>query len=173
MGSWVSKLLLLLCFLYCKNDCIDSKNVWFLGSRYYLHFSQSPLCKIVRIERLPVRYVWPSWFHICTEGTGVEILTQSGKGGEKNLFSVIFPTSSQTVPLPLSWFETHPRWPPVTQYAGLAWNAPEKGISLENNTDRKFLFSEEFMRSEKHVKHHSYLMCNEANFLLGEHKIAI
>ena len=192
MGSWVSKLLLLLCFLYCKNDCIDSKNVWFLGGRYYLHFSQSPLRKIVRIERLPARYVWPSWFHICTEGTGVEILTQPGKGGEKNFFPVIFPASFQTVPLPLSWFETHPRWPPVTQYAivGLAceqssyyhdYTLPEmhrekveKGISRENYTDRKFFpFSEEFMRSEKHVKHHSYLMCNEANFLLGEHKITI
>ena len=94
IGSWVSKLLLLLFFLYCKNDCIDSKNVWFLGGRYYLHFSQSPLrkmSKIVRIERSPARYVWPSWFHICTEGTGVEILTQLGKGGEKNFFSVIFP----------------------------------------------------------------------------------
>ena len=55
-----------------------------------------------------------------------------------------------------------------------AGNAPGKGISRENYTDRKFFpFSEEFMRSEKHVKHHSYLMCNEANFLLGEHKIAI
>ena len=87
-----------------------------------LHFSQSPLRKIVRIERLPARYVWPSWFHICTEGTGVEILTQPGKGSEKNFFPVIFPASFQTVPLPLSWFETHPRWPPVTQYAivGLA-----------------------------------------------------
>ena len=61
--------------------------------------SQSPLRKIVKIERLPARYVWPSWFHICTEATGVEILTQSGKGGEKKLFSVIFPASSQTVPL--------------------------------------------------------------------------
>ena len=60
MGSWVNKLLFLLCFLYCKNDCIDSKNVWFLGGCYYLHFSQSPLRKIVRIERLPARYVWPS-----------------------------------------------------------------------------------------------------------------
>ena len=45
-----------------------------------------PLCKIVRIERLPARYVWPSWFHICTEGTGVEILTQPVKGGEKKFF---------------------------------------------------------------------------------------
>ena len=37
-------------------------------------------------------------------GTGVEILTQSGKGGEKNFFSVFFSASSQTVPLllPLS-----------------------------------------------------------------------
>ena len=43
IGSWVSKLLLLLCFLYCKNDCIDSKNVWFLGGRYYLHFSMHSL----------------------------------------------------------------------------------------------------------------------------------
>ena len=125
MGSWVSKLFLLLCFLYCKLDCIDSKNVWFLGGRYYLHFSQSPLrkmSKIVRIERLPARYVWASWFHICTEGTGVEILTQPGKGSEKNFFPVIFPASFQTVPFPLSWFETHPRWPPVTQYTivGLA-----------------------------------------------------
>ena len=106
------------------------KNVWFLGSRYYLHFSL--MSKIVRIERLPARYVWPSWFHISTEGTGVEILTQSGKGGEKNLFSVIFPTSSQTVPLPLSWFETHPRWPPVTQYAlvGLTCeqSSPGRGV---------------------------------------------
>ena len=84
----------------------------------------SPLCvrSSCRIERLPARYVWPSWFHICTEGTGVEILTQPGKEGEKNFFPVIFPASFQTVPLPLSWFETHPRWPPVTQYAivGLA-----------------------------------------------------
>ena len=52
------------------------------------------------IELLPAPYVWPSWFHTCTEGTGVEILTQSGMGGEKNFFSVIFPTSSQTVPFP-------------------------------------------------------------------------
>ena len=155
MGSWVSKLFLLLCFLYCKNDCIDSKNVWFLGGRYYLHFSQSPLrkmSKIVRIERLPARYVWPSWFHICTEGTGVEILTQPGKGSEKNLFPVIFPASFQTVTLPLSWFETHPRWPPVTQYAivGLTWEqssyyhdytcwkctGKRNWISRKNDTDR-------------------------------------
>ena len=49
-------------------------------------------------------------------------LRVSGKVGEKNVFSVIFPASSQTVPLPLSWFESHPRWPPVAQYAivGLA-----------------------------------------------------
>ena len=146
MGSWVSKFLLLLCFLYCKNDCIDSKNVWFLGGRYYLHFSQSPLRKIVRIERLPARYVWPSWFHICTEGTGVEILTQSGKGGEKNFFSVIFPVSSQTVPflVPLSWNETHPLWPPVTQYAivGLACEQSSyyhDYTLLEMHREREFL----------------------------------
>ena len=92
-------------------------------------------------------------------------------------------------PLPLlSWFETYPRWPPVTQYAivGLAceqsnyhdYTLPEMHREREFlgktiYTVRKFPFSEEFMRSEKHVKHHSYLMCNEANFLLGEHKIAI
>ena len=148
IGSWVSKLLLLLCFLYCKNDCIDSKNVWFLGGRYYLHFSQCPLCEIVRIERLPVRYVWPSWFHICTEGTGVEILTQSGKGGKKHLFSVISLTFFQTVPLPLplplSWFETHPRWPPVTQYAieGLACEQSSyyhDYTLLEMHREREFL----------------------------------
>ena len=144
IGSWVSKLLLLLCFLYCKNDCIDSKNVWFLGGRYYLHFSQSPLRKIVRIERLPARYVWPSWFHICTEGTGVEILTQPGKEGEKNFFPVIFPASFQTVPLPLSWFETHPRWPPVTQYAivGLACEQSSyyhDYTLLEMHREREFL----------------------------------
>ena len=52
-------------------------------------------------------------------------------------------------------------------------NAPGKRISRKNDTDRKFPFSEEFMRLEKDVKHHSYLMCKEANFLLGEHKIAI
>ena len=57
---------------------------------------------------------------------------------------------------------------PWLHFAG---NAPGKGISRENDTDRKFLFSEEFMRSEKHVKHHSYLICNEANFLLGEDKL--
>ena len=95
-------------------------------------------------------------------GTGVEILTQSGKGGEKNFFSDIFPASFQTVPLPLSWFETHPRWPPVTQYAivGLTseqssychdytcWKCTGKRnwISRKNDTGRKFLNSEEFMR---------------------------
>ena len=142
IGSWVSKLLLLLCFLYCKNDCIDSKNVWFLGGRYYLHFSQSPLgkmSKIVRIERLPARPV-----HICTEATGVEILTQPGKGSEKNFFPVIFPASFQTVPLPLSWFETHPRWPPVTQYAivGLACEQSSyyhDYTLLEIHREREFL----------------------------------
>ena len=122
MGSWVSKLLLSLCFLFCKMTASIAKCLVSWRWLNYLHFSQSPLRKIVRIERLPARYVWPSWFHICTEGAGVEILTQPGKEGEKNFFPVIFPASFQTVPLPLSWFETHPRWPPVTQYAivGLA-----------------------------------------------------
>ena len=148
MGYWVSKLLLLLCFLYCKNDCIDNKNVWFLEGRYYLHFSQSPLrklSKIVEIERLPARYVWPSWFHICTEGTGVEILTQSGKGGEKNLFSVIFTASSQTVPLPLSWFETHPRWPPVTQFAIVAGLACEQSSYYHDYTLLEIYREREFL----------------------------
>ena len=55
--------------------------------------------------------------------------------------------------------------------------------SLEMHREREFLGKtiqtgssrsvKEFMRSQKHVKHHSYLVCNEANFLLGEHKIAI
>ena len=137
IGSWVSKLLLLLCFLYCKNDCIDSKMSGFLE-----------VAKIVRIERLPARYVWPSWFNICTEGTGVEILTQSGKGGKKHLFSVISLTFFQTVPLPLplplSWFETHPRWPPVTQYAieGLACEQSSyyhDYTLLEMHREREFL----------------------------------
>ena len=43
----------------------------------------------------------PGFIYVQT-GTGVEILTQSGKGGEKNFFSDIFPASFQTVPLPLS-----------------------------------------------------------------------
>ena len=37
--------------------------------------------------------------------------------------------------------------------------------TIQTGSSREF--SEEFMRSEKHVRHHSYLMCNEANFLLG------
>ena len=163
--------MLLLCFLYCKNDCIDKKMSGFLevAITYTFH---SLLC---------VRSSGSSAYRRGTCGHLGFIYVQRGRaskfwrnrGGEKKLFSVIFPASSQTVPLPLSWFETHPRWPPVKEYAGLAWNAPGKGISRENNTDTKFLFSEEFMRSEKYVKHHSYLICNEANFLLGEHKIPI
>ena len=66
------------------------------------------------------------------------------RGGEKKLFSVIFPASSQTVPLPLSWFETHPRWPPVTQYAivGLACEQSSyyhDHTLLEMHREREFL----------------------------------
>ena len=101
----------------------------------------------------------------------------------------IFPASPQTFPLPLSLFEAHPRWPPVTQYAIVGVASKQSSYyhdytSLEMHREGEFLgktiqtgssreFSEEFMRSEKHVRHHSYLMCNEANFLLGEHKITI
>ena len=126
MGSWVSKLLLLLCFLYCKNDCIDSKNVWFLGGRYYLHFSMHSL--------LCVRLSGSSDYRRGTCGHLGLIYVQRGRASKfwrsrgreaRNIsFQIFFllPPKLSPFPFPLSWFETYPRWPPVTQYAivGLA-----------------------------------------------------
>ena len=127
-------------------------------------------------------------FIYVQRGRASKFWRRRGREARKISFQLFSHVSFQTVPLPISWFETHPRWPPVTQYAivGLACEQSsyyhdntslemhrEKEFLEKNDTDRKFPFSEEFMRSEKHVKHHSYLVGNEANFLLGEHKIAI
>ena len=46
-------------------------------------------------------------------GAGVGDYTSSGRGAQKNIFL----SSSQTAPRPLSTFDTHARWQPVTQSA--------------------------------------------------------
>ena len=55
----------------------------------------------------------------------------------------------------------------------LAGNPPGNFSGKTILTESAFSVENSCSRRSKHVKHHSYLMCNEANFLLGEHKIAI
>ena len=122
MGSWVIKLLLLLCFLYCKMTASIAKMSGFLevAITYTFH---SPLC--VRSSGSSA-YRRGTCGHLgfiyVQRGRASKFWRSRGREARKKFFSFIFPASSQTVPLPLSWFETHPRWQPVTQYAivGLA-----------------------------------------------------
>ena len=130
MGSWVSKLLLLLCFLYCKMTVSITKMSGFLevAINYTFH---SPLC--VRCLRL-------SGSSAHRRGT----CGHRGREARKISFQLFSHVSFQTVPLPLSWFETHPRWPPVTQYAivGLACEQSSyyHGYTLlEMHREREFL----------------------------------
>ena len=55
----------------------------------------------------------------------------------------------------------------------LAGNPPGNFSGKTILTGSAFSVENSCSRRSKHVKHHSYLMCSEANFLLGEHKIAI
>ena len=69
--------------------------------------------KIVRIERCltgkggHLGFI----FHIYTEEVGVGVYSGGWREAREE------GTSSQTVPHPLSRFDTHPRWSPVTQSA--------------------------------------------------------
>ena len=78
------------------------------ASQHILHCSQSPIflqdCQDQELTS-------PGSHHgfICSEEAGAGVCSGE-EGGKKNVLA-----SSQTIPHPLSSFDTHPRWPPVTQ----------------------------------------------------------